>query len=72
MVNAKVKAGSWKDLDESEGKACAKLAGDGEAIRLLQSNLHAARRAIVAHPDSDSAEFQVKASPSELHVVRDD
>jgi len=71
-VDAKVVHGDLRELDASEGEAVASMQGDGEAIRLLQANLHAARRAMVAHADSDVAKFHVKASPNELHVVKSD
>jgi hypothetical protein len=69
-LDVKVEQGRLNALEDAAGALHPKL--DEEEFRLLLAHIHAAQRAIVAHADSDSAVFKVKASPSELHVVRDD
>lgn len=69
-VNLCVENGRLNALEDAAGAVHPKM--DAEEHRLLLAHLHAAQRAIHAHPDHEHAKFQVKASANELHVVKDD
>ena len=69
-VDLDVENGRLNALDDAAGAAHPGM--DAEEHRVLLAHLHAAQRAIHAHADHEHAKFNVKASPSELHVVRDD
>lgn len=69
-VDLDVENGRLNVLDEAAGAAHPGM--DAEEHRVLLAHLHAAARAIHAHEGHEHKKFNVKASPSELHVVCDD